>query len=206
MESVATSRWNHNIHYHRRILDAVPRHARTALDAGTGNGLLAAELHTVVPDVTALDVDADVLDVARQQDEGVRWVRGDVMTYPLPRASYDVVASVATLHHLPDLDRSLTRLAELTAPGGVLAVVGLAASSGPLDALYDVAGLIEHRVQVRRHGFWEHSAPTTWPPPHTYAEVRRSVQRTLSDAAWSRLPLWRYLLIWNKPPLTIHYR
>lgn len=190
--------WNHNIHYHRRILDVVPDGAQTALDVGTGNGLLASALRDRVPHVTGLDLDATALDSARGRDTDVTWVQGDVMTVPLPTASFDVVASIATIHHLPDLDRALQRLAELTAPGGVVAVVGLAQNSSPLDYAYEVAGLLQHRRLSRRLGYWEHSAPTTQ-PSHTYADVRRSADRVLPGARWHRLPLWRYSLVWTKP-------
>lgn len=50
-------RWNHNIHYHRLIVDAVPAGAKSVLDVGCGNGLLAMELRNVVPDVMGIDVD-----------------------------------------------------------------------------------------------------------------------------------------------------
>lgn len=192
-------RWNNNIHYHRRILDAVPPNARTALDVGTGNGLLAADLHRRIPQVTAIDTDASVLESARHEDEGVTWIHGDVMTYPFREAQYDVVASVATLHHLPDLDEAFARLAALTAPGGVVAVVGLARSSRPLDYALDLAGVVQHRRLARRFGLWEHSAPVVWPPPHTYAEVRRSAAHILPGSTWSRLAMWRYAVIWRKP-------
>lgn len=199
MTSERAVRWNNNIHYHRLILDAVPPGARRALDVGTGNGLLAAELHSRIPDVAGLDPDVAVLETARREDEGVNWLQGDVMTYPFDAASFDVVASVATLHHLPDLDRAFARLAELTTPGGVVAVVGLARSSRPLDLVYDVAGLVHQRRYTRRYGLWEHSAPVVWPPPHSYVDVRRSAARVLPGARWSRLTMWRYAIIWNKP-------
>ncbi|WGW12294.1 class I SAM-dependent methyltransferase [Saxibacter everestensis] len=199
MTDARPTRWNNNIHYHRLILDAVPTGARTALDVGTGNGLLAAELHKLVDDVTGIDPDADVLKLARQEDADVSWVQGDILTCPFPLASFDVVASVATIHHLPDLDQTLTRLAELTAPGGVVAAVGLARSSRPIDVVYDVAGLVQQHGFKRRHGIWAHSAPIVWPPPHTYADVRRSAARVLPGAKWSRLAMWRYSLVWNKP-------
>lgn len=199
MNGAQAVRWNNNIHYHRRILDAIPASARTALDFGTGNGLLAADLHTRVPDVTGIDIDAAVLESARAEDPGVRWIQGDVMSHPFAPASFDVVASVATVHHLPDLDRALTRLAELTAPGGVLAVVGLAKSSELIDFLYDLAGLAQQAGYKRRHGIWEHTAPTVWPPPHTYADVRRSAVRVLPGRSWTRLAMWRYLVLWQKP-------
>lgn len=192
-------RWNNNIHYHRLILDAVPIGARTALDVGTGNGLLAADLHAFVPDVTGLDIDANVLEFARHEDRDVTWVQGDVLSVPFPPASFDVVASIATIHHLPDLDQAFARFSELTAPGGVVAAIGLARSSTPVDALYDVAGLIHQQRYKRRHGIWEHSAPIVWRPPHTYSDVRRSAARMLPGAKWSRLSMWRYALIWRKP-------
>lgn len=198
MEDELAVRWNHNIHYHRRILDVVPDGARTALDVGTGDGLLAMELRELVPQVTGIDPDAQVLESAGRQQSDVTWVEGDVMTYPLMPASFDVVASVATIHHLPDLDTTLTRLAELTTPGGTVAVIGLARSSRLLDHAYDIAGLIQHRRLARRFGVWEHSAPTA-PPLHTYTDVRRSAARVLPGANWRRMPLWRYALVWTKP-------
>lgn len=201
MTDRAAVRWNNNIHYHRFILDAVPANARTALDVGTGNGLLASELRSRVPHVTGIDRDAAVLGAAVHEDPDVTWVQGDVMTFPFAPAAFDVVASVATLHHLPDLDRAFARLAQLTAPGGVVAVVGLARSSQPIDLLYDLAGLVQHRRSTRRFGLWEHSAPTV-SPPHRYVDVRRSAERVLPGATWSRMAMWRYAIIWNKPAKT----
>lgn len=196
---VTGTRWNHNIHYHRLILDAVPAATRTALDVGTGNGLLAAELHQNIPDVTAIDADADVLDSARGEDSEVEWILGDVLTYPFEPESFDAVVSVATLHHFPDLAQALSRLANLTAPGGVLAAVGLARSTRPSDFIRDVVGVVEHRRHKRRFDEWVHTAPIVWPPPHSYTEVRRTAAEVLPGVTWTRLAMWRYALVWNKP-------
>lgn len=193
------ARWNHNIHYHSIVLHAVPPGARAALDVGTGDGLLAHDLRERVPHVIGLDVDAAVLERARGTDGRIEWVQGDVRTAPLAVGAFDVVASVATLHHLPDLDGSLRRLADLAAPGGVVAVVGLARSAGPIDRLADLAGTVWHRVLVRHRTVWEHSAPIVWPPPHTYAQVRRAAARALPGGRWRRLVLWRYAIVWTKP-------
>ena len=44
--------WNHNIHFHPVVLDAVPTGARRALDVGCGAGGLARELaERVLPGV-----------------------------------------------------------------------------------------------------------------------------------------------------------
>ncbi|MCF8587775.1 class I SAM-dependent methyltransferase [Gordonia liuliyuniae] len=193
----ARGRWNHNIHYHRVVLDAVPDDARSALDVGTGNGLLAADLRTRIGDVTAIDVDEHVLGSARDEIDGVRWICGDVMDYELD--TFDVVASVATFHHLPDPRAALRRLADLTAPGGVLAILGLARPSNPVDYAYAVAGVFQHRWLSWRNGYWEHSAPTVWPPPQTYTQVRGDVLDELPGATWQRLPMFRYSVLWRRP-------
>jgi 2-polyprenyl-3-methyl-5-hydroxy-6-metoxy-1,4-benzoquinol methylase len=191
-------RWNHNLHYHRLILDAVAPGARTALDVGTGDGLLARDLHARVPDVTAIDVDADVLERARVIDPGVAWLHGDALTHPFGRR-FDVVASIAVLHHFADPRFALHRLADLTAPGGLLAVIGLARSTTLADLAYDLAGTVQHQAMRRRHRLWEHTAPTVWPPPHSYRELQNVALDVLPGARWRRLPLWRYAIVWRKP-------
>jgi SAM-dependent methyltransferase len=200
--SSSPGRWNHNIHYHRLILDAVPEGARTALDVGTGNGLLAADLRSRVPSVTAIDRDATVLALARAEDPSIDWVHGDAMSHPFAPASFDVVASVATVHHLPDPEQAFRRFAELTAPGGRVLTIGLARSTRPVDGLFDLAGMAQHAVLRRRYGFWEHSAPMVWPPPLSYAAARKAARSALPGCRWRRLTLWRYCVTWTKPP---HY-
>lgn len=196
-----SQRWNHNIHYHRLVLEVIPSGASSALDVGTGNGLLAAEMRRAVPNVTGIDCDSTVLDSARLEDDSVRWVQGDVMSHPFEPGGFDVVASVATMHHLPDLEATLLRFAELTAPGGVVAVVGLARTSRLREVLLHGFGAVQHAYLRRRLGFWEHSAPMVWPPQHTYAEVRRAARTVLPGSRWRLLAMWRYLLVWRKPGL-----
>ncbi|WP_423860219.1 class I SAM-dependent methyltransferase [Arachnia propionica] len=111
-------RWNHNIHYHGVIFREIPKGAWTALDVGCGNGLLTRELQRVVPEVVGIDADERVLDQARRDCGDVDWVPGDFLAHDFGRR-FDMVASVAVLHHIPDLRAGLRRLAVLTAPGGV---------------------------------------------------------------------------------------
>ena len=193
-------RWNHNIHYYDAVVGAAPRTARTALDVGTGDGLLADRLATTIPEVTGIDTDADVVARARAGTTGtVTWIIGDAMTHDLPRGHYDLVAAVATVHHFPDLAAGLHRLADLTAPGGAVAVIGCARSSTARDYAFDVVGAAQHQVYSRTRGFWQHSAPVQILYPHTYAEVEQIAAAVLPDMTWRRLPLWRYAITWRKP-------
>jgi trans-aconitate methyltransferase len=192
-------RWNHNIHFHRVVIDAIPTGATSALDVGTGNGMLAKELRDRLPDVTAVDIDAAVLaEAAAEHGRDIAWMRADVMNHDFGR-SFDVVASIATLHHFDDFEDALVRLRELTAPGGVLVVVGLADESSLSDRLRGLAGVVQHQYYARTRNVWEHTAPTVWPPPHTYAEVRAGAAKVLPGVRWKQYALWRYSLIWHRP-------
>ena len=181
------------------MLAEIPADARSALDVGTGDGLLARDLRELLPEVVGVDADRTVLDAARSSVADVEWVHADVLAHDFGRR-FDVVASIATLHHLPDAESALRRFAELTAPGGMLVIVGLARSSSLRDYAADAVGAIAHRVLSSRHGYWEHSAPMVWAPSLTYSEVRRAVDRALPGARWRRLPLFRYLIVWQAPP------
>ncbi len=180
------------------VIDAVPIGAATALDVGTGDGLLAADLRVVIGDVTAVDIDAEVLARAAAEYAGITWICGDVMSVKWDR-TFDVVASVATLHHLPDLSAALTRLADLTTAGGVLVVIGLARATSVRDHLMGFVGAVQHQWYSRTRTAWAHTAPTVWPPPHSYSEVRKTAQAILPGARWQRFGMWRYALTWNKP-------
>jgi SAM-dependent methyltransferase len=193
-------RWNHNIHYHPLILGEVPADAERALDVGCGEGMLARALRRVVPHVTAIDLDPASLDRARRADAGlgIEYVLGDFLTTPFEPASFHLIASVAALHHM-DTAAALDRMRTLLRPGGALAVVGLARSRRPADLPRDLAALLASRALRIGRTYWEHAAPTLWPPPETYAEVRRIALRTLPGVRYRRHLLWRYSLTWTRP-------
>src|SRR4051794_40638635 len=135
-------RWNHNLHYHPVILDAVPDGCDRALDVGCGEGMLSRELAQMAHHVTAIDLDPPSIELARTSGGGdIEYLLGDVLTYPFAPGSFDLVASVATLHHL-GTEVGLTRMADLVRPGGTLAVVAIARSSYPRDAAHDLAGTV----------------------------------------------------------------
>lgn len=191
-------RWNHNIHYHPRILRAVPAGARRALDVGCGEGMLARELRRTVPHVTGIDLDAPSIDQAREQSDDVEYVLGDVLTHPFEPASFDVVASVATLHHM-DAAAGLARMRDLLRPGGILAIVGLARSTMPGDLPRDLAGVAVSTCHRVMKGLWEHPSPTVWPPPVTYRRMRALAADILPGSEYRRHLLLRYSIIWRRP-------
>ena len=199
--SARPPRWNHNLHYHRVILAAVPDGARRSLDVGCGVGMLARDLRRVVPHVTAIDRDAASIERpgARTTARGIEYVVGDFMTHPFAPGSFDHIASIAALHHM-DAGAALERMRALLAPGGTLAIVGLARPRYPADLPFALAGAVGHRVlraaqaatgRTRPRGCGRRrtasARPAAWPA------------RVLPGARYRRRLLWRYSLVWTKP-------
>jgi SAM-dependent methyltransferase len=192
--------WNHNIHYHRRVLSAAPRPCRLALDVGCGRGLLSAELLGVADAVVGIDPDAESLAHAQASlgaQPRLSFIRGDVMTHPFELGSFDLVASVAVLHHL-SLVAALERFRELLAPGGVLAVIGLARRATLHELAMAAAAYPVNQALRRMKGEVPIGAPVK-DPVETLPEIRAACDAVLPGAKLRLLLLFRYALTWRKP-------
>jgi 2-polyprenyl-3-methyl-5-hydroxy-6-metoxy-1,4-benzoquinol methylase len=192
-------RWNHNTHFHPLAL----RHAagaRSALDVGCGDGLLSRRLVDAgAASAVGIDADAGQIGLAREQaggDDRFTFLHGDALRLP-ERERFDLVTCFATLHHL-GLEAGLRRLAELTAPGGHLVVVGLASARSPRELLTDLATVPVAAVTHRVRGVWEHGAPVS-DPDHSYGTVRRAAATVLPGARFRQRLYWRYSLEWTAP-------
>jgi SAM-dependent methyltransferase len=198
--------WNHNIHYHPVVIAAVPDGASRALDVGCGDGRLARELRALVPHVTAIDRDGPSLQAASAADGGlgIEYLLDDFLRQDFAPGSFDFICSIATLHPL-DAAAALRRMSELLQPGGSLAIIGLATRNGLWELPAEAAGAVAHRYHRLRGLYLEQTAPIVWPPPHTYAQMRRIALDVLPGATFRRRLLWRYSLVWTKPPTAVQH-
>lgn len=192
-------RWNHNIHYHPWALKNIPRGAMRALDVGCGEGMLARELRPRVPEVTGIDLHGDSIIQAREHGDDIEYVLGDVLTHPFASESFDLITTVATLHHM-DSRAGIERMRELLRPGGTLAIVGCASNSSSLELPAELASVAAHRFYSRGREIWEHPSPTVWPPDDSYRDIRRLTRELLPGRRYRRRLLWRYTVLWTKPP------
>jgi SAM-dependent methyltransferase len=99
------------------------------LDIGCGPGTITADLATLVTPgrVTALEVTADALDLARAEIarrglDSVDFAVGDVHSLDFPDDTFDVVHAHQVLQHVGDPVTALREMRRVTRPGGVVAV------------------------------------------------------------------------------------
>ncbi|TQM16009.1 class I SAM-dependent methyltransferase [Pseudonocardia kunmingensis] len=101
---------------------------RTVLDAGCGDGALAAAAAGTALHVVGLDAAAPLLRAARRHGTVVR---GDVTAFPVRDASVDAVVGVNVLDHLDRPAVALREAHRVLRPGGLLLAGATARADSP---------------------------------------------------------------------------
>lgn len=196
--------------YEAFLLGHVPRGCGRALEVGCGLGGFTRLLAGRARRVTAVDLSAEMVRLARERAADlphVEFVAGDFLRTSLPASAFDCVVSVVTLHHLPAA-AALARMRDALRPGGVLIVHDLLSSAGLLDRAFDLVrlpvsvavrfsteGRLRQRPEVRR-AWAEHGKGERY---LTAREAERLRDEQLPGGRVYRHLLWRYSLVWRKP-------
>ncbi|MGW0373613.1 class I SAM-dependent methyltransferase [Streptomyces coeruleorubidus] len=195
--------WNHNVHHHPEVLDAVPDGCGKALDAGCGDGLLTRKLAARAASVTGVDRSPEMIKLAREHARvpgNVTYLEADFLADgSLPEGAYDFVSAVAVVHHAP-FEEAVTRLARLTAPGGRLVIVGMAANRTLLDWVISACGVPASQWHARRRGGKRGPAGMPMEDVHmSWGQIRQTARRLLPGCDFRRTLLGRYVVVWDKP-------
>ena len=123
-----------------RVAAAIRREApvgpsTTAFEYGCGTGLLGFALQPYVKHLTLADASDGMLDVLREKiaatgARNMTPVRLDLLVDAAPDATFDLVCTLLTLHHVRDVDLVLRRFHGLLAPGGHACLSDLDAEDG----------------------------------------------------------------------------
>jgi 2-polyprenyl-3-methyl-5-hydroxy-6-metoxy-1,4-benzoquinol methylase len=94
----------------------------SAIDLGCGSGRVAHVLAKHYEKVRAIDLSPEMVELAQRKRPHPRIVfeAADLTTVT---GQYDLVISMMTLHHLPDVDATLRHIASLVKPGGTAILV-----------------------------------------------------------------------------------
>jgi ubiquinone/menaquinone biosynthesis C-methylase UbiE len=111
------------LRYRLRCLDKLEYRFRgdeSLLDCGCGNGGVARILHRRVRGVTAIDVEASG---DWQDDAGLAFLVADAERLPFEPATFDLVHSKDSLHHMTSPQHALAEYRRVLKPGGAALIV-----------------------------------------------------------------------------------
>jgi len=200
----------HNDHYHNFLLRHLPSNCHDVLEIGCGTGAFARHLAGRSQHVLALDLSPEMIRIARESSEqfpNIEFQLADVRDQPLPVESFDCIASIATLHHLP-FPEILLKMKAALKPGGVLLVLDLFEPAGLLDSLLNLLALpVSAGLRLIHHGrllprrevrdaWTAHERHDSYP---TMSEVHALCASVLPGAKIKQHLLWRYSIVWQKP-------
>jgi SAM-dependent methyltransferase len=102
------------------------RPGSTLLDIGSGPGTITADLAARVAEVTATEVTAEALALARAEAAArgvtnMSFAVADVHALPFPGGSFDVVHAHQVLQHVGDPVQALREMRRVARPGGLVA-------------------------------------------------------------------------------------
>lgn len=99
------------------VVDAAPDRI---LEVGCGTGAFAARLRQALPEAALVATDQSERMVEVTSQRGIPGRVADVEDLPFDDDSFDAVAAMWMLYHVPHLDRALAEIARVLRPGGLL--------------------------------------------------------------------------------------
>jgi SAM-dependent methyltransferase len=199
----------HNSHYHNFLLRQLDPICHAALEVGCGKGEFSRRLAARSDRVLALDLSPEMIRIARAHSAhltNIEFQIADVMWQNLPPESFDCIATIATLHHLP-LREALLKLKSALKPGGVLLILDLFKAAGVTDALLNPLALfVSVGLRLIRNGrlrpsrdvraAWAaHERHDVYP---TIKDMHSLCAEILPGAEIKKHLLWRYSVVWRK--------
>jgi len=107
----------------------------TAFEYGCGTGLLSFALKDKLGAMTLADVSDGMLGVLEKkiqqhQIKDMKPLKLNLITDPLPKARFDIIYTMMTLHHISDTEKILRKFYTLLKPGGYLCIADLDKEDG----------------------------------------------------------------------------
>ena len=130
------------------------RDGQKVLDVACGPGVISRLIAKAHPasQVTAMDLNGELLDVARQQAisaglEAIHFLQGDVYSPPLQDEQFDFIYARLLFQHLEHPLRALETIRKLLKPNGVLCVLDI--DDSWLTLVPDRKGMLNSQIAWR---------------------------------------------------------
>lgn len=202
--------WDHNSHYHRFLLKQLPAQCKTVFDIGCGTGEFSRLLAKRAERVVAIDLSSNMIEVAKQrsrQFSNIDFQVADVLQWEPAAEQFDVIVSIATLHHLP-VESLLPDLKAALKSGGKLVILDLLEYETLQDKLSDfIAVPLNWLLQTLKNRHIQQSPEAAAAMREhlrtdeylTLSQARRIYTSSLRRAKVRKHLFWRYSVVWEKP-------
>lgn len=203
--------WNHNSHYHKFLLKQLPSHCENILDIGCGTGAFSRLLAQHASRVVAIDLSANMIEVAIAHSikyPNIDFQNADILTWEFPVKQFDVIVSIATVHHLP-LEDLLPNLKAALKPGGKLIILDLLEYESIRDKLSDFLAVpLNWILQTLRNKHKPSPEAAAAMREHlrtdkylTLSQARQIYTKFLKNVKLRKHLFWRYSIVWEKPTI-----
>ena len=192
------------------MLSQIPKHSQTILDLGCGVGKFSRLLAEKSDRVIALDLSPKSIEIAKQKSarfNNINYRVADISQWQFPTEYFDVITSIATLHHLP-LNELLPKLKTALKPEGTLLILDLLEQQNIWDTLNDCIAVPLNWWFIKtrnKHIEFNHIAAEAM-REHlrtdkylTYSQVKEIYTSFLKTPKVRRHLFWRYSVVWQKP-------
>jgi len=161
---------------------------KTALEYGSGTGLLSFALKEALPFITLMDSSIEMTKEAQrkvdeQKIDSLRPLQYDILTQDMPQDKYDLIYILQTLHHIEDTDLFLEKSAQLLNRGGNLVIIDLVKEDGSFheDEFHGHRGFVQTELEgkMKRAGF-----------EITHYGICHIIQKELEDGSKKEFPLF----------------
>ena len=136
----------------RWLSGVLPVSGGRALDLGCGAGRHAVTLAERFEQVDAIDLSGPMIELARARRPrpNIAYRQADLHDID-GTGRYDLILSVHTLHHVPDLPAALCHIKTLLAPGGLVVMMDLFSSGSVAVPRWTLRWML-HGLEVRSLG------------------------------------------------------
>lgn len=195
--------WNHNNHYHNYLLNRLPLEINRALDVGCGLGVFASKLAQRAKLVDAIDSDERTIIEASKihNAPNVDYQCANFLDIDLQDNSYDVIVSIASLHHM-NIEAALSKMNSLLRPSGKLLILGLYKEKTITDYVYSLISVPLNYLYLRQHrsitSTMRYKAPVR-SAKLSLKQIKLVANSIIPGYKIKRHLFWRYSLIWTKP-------
>lgn len=113
------------------LMNIDPQPNWKAMEIGAGTGLVGLQIEHLVQNILMVDTSASMLDVLKQkltEDSKVEVIHGEVVDYK--EQDIDFVFSCMAFHHIPDIEKTVQHLAEITKEGAWVVIGDLVTEDG----------------------------------------------------------------------------